>query len=349
MPFTPVSFFGLTVDPKKKYSQTVEDDFHITMASLGSKLPENAERTSLIMSVDDREFVLCSLTPGKIENQPLNLTITEGEEIAFYTTGNCPIDITGNHVAFEDHGHDHDDDDEEGMFDDEDDEDEDGRDSEMLEGEDDDDEDDEDEGEEEELDEEAIEAILKANAKAGKRKPEPIPKESNNKKAKIVEVVEEPTPAPEQSKKQAKKEEAAAASAKKEAQAKKETPKESPAKKEAVSPAKRTLPSGLVVEDTVVGTGARATNNKKVSVRYIGRLSNGKVFDSNTKGAPFSFKLGKGEVIKGWDLGVEGMNVGGSRKLTIPAALAYGKRGAAPDIPPNATLTFEVKLLDVKN
>jgi len=72
------------------------------------------------------------------------------------------------------------------------------------------------------------------------------------------------------------------------------------------------------------------------------------VFDSNTKGSPFVFKLGAGEVIKGWDLGVNGMNVGGTRKLTIPAPLAYGAKGAAPDIPGNATLTFEVKLLEVK-
>ncbi len=111
---------------------------------------------------------------------------------------------------------------------------------------------------------------------------------------------------------------------------------------------KKTLPSGLVMEDVKVGNGPRAKNGKKVSVRYIGKLTNGKVFDSNTKGAPFSFRLGGGEVIKGWDLGVQGMNVGGTRKLTIPAALAYGSKGAPPDIPKNATLEFEVRLLEVK-
>lgn len=111
----------------------------------------------------------------------------------------------------------------------------------------------------------------------------------------------------------------------------------------------KTLPNGLIMEDSVIGVGPRAKSGKKVFVRYIGKLQNGKVFDSNTKGAPFSFKLGKGEVIKGWDIGIQGMNVGGSRKLTIPAALAYGASGAAPDIPKNAVLTFEVKLLEVKN
>jgi FK506-binding nuclear protein len=76
---------------------------------------------------------------------------------------------------------------------------------------------------------------------------------------------------------------------------------------------------------------------------------NNKVFDSNTKGKPFSFKLGKGDVIKGWDIGVAGMKVGGQRKLTIPANLAYGSQGAPPDIPPNSTLQFEIKLLEVRN
>ncbi|TPX45330.1 hypothetical protein SeMB42_g04056 [Synchytrium endobioticum] len=112
---------------------------------------------------------------------------------------------------------------------------------------------------------------------------------------------------------------------------------------------KKTLPSGLQFEDVCLGDGARAKNGKRVSVRYIGKLvSNGKVFDSNTKGEPFKFQLGKREVIRGWDIGIGGMNVGGTRKITIPPALAYGARGTPPDIPPNATLEFEVKLLDVK-
>lgn len=102
---------------------------------------------------------------------------------------------------------------------------------------------------------------------------------------------------------------------------------------------KQTLPSGLVLEDNKVGSGAAAKSGQRVSMRYIGRLSNGKIFDQNTKGAPFSFKLGKGEVIKGWDEGIAGMQVGGERRLVIPAKLAYGKQGVA-GIPPNSTLTF---------
>ncbi|CCO29472.1 peptidylprolyl isomerase [Rhizoctonia solani AG-1 IB] len=110
----------------------------------------------------------------------------------------------------------------------------------------------------------------------------------------------------------------------------------------------KTLPGGVVIEDKTVGSGSAAKSGKKIGMRYIGRLKNGKVFDSNTKGKPFFFTLGKGEVIKGWDEGIQGMLVGGERVLTIPAAKGYGKRGAPPDIPPNAELTFEVKLVEVK-
>lgn len=85
---------------------------------------------------------------------------------------------------------------------------------------------------------------------------------------------------------------------------------------------KKTLPNGLVIEDTKAGEGARAKSGKKIGMRYIGRLENGKVFDKNTSGKPFSFKLGAGEVIKGWDLGIQGMQLNGERRLTIPPALA---------------------------
>jgi FK506-binding nuclear protein len=204
------------------------------------------------------------------------------------------------------------------------------------------DEDDEEEDEDDEDDEEMEfdEALLK---ELKRRNVDPIP--VNNKKAKITEIVEEPkkekkaAPKKEEPKKEVKKE-----------QPKKDTPqKEQPKKEEKKdTPQKKTLPSGLVIEDKVIGTGPRAKPGKKVSVRYVGKLMNGKVFDSNTKGAPFSFKLGKGEVIKGWDLGVAGMNVGGERRLTIPSKLAYGAQGAPPDIPKNADLVFDVKLLEVK-
>ena len=104
----------------------------------------------------------------------------------------------------------------------------------------------------------------------------------------------------------------------------------------------------LKIEDLTVGSGAEAVSGKTVTVNYSGTLTNGTKFDSSyDRGTPFSFTLGAGEVIKGWDLGVAGMKVGGKRKLTIPSDLGYGSRGAGADIPPNATLVFEVELLEV--
>ena len=116
-----------------------------------------------------------------------------------------------------------------------------------------------------------------------------------------------------------------------------------------------TTPSGLQYEDTVPGTGAEATAGNQVRVHYTGWLydptaknSRGKKFDSSKdRGDPFSFGLGGGQVIRGWDEGVQGMKVGGTRVLTIPAELGYGARGAGGVIPPNAMLVFEVDLLAV--
>lgn len=110
-----------------------------------------------------------------------------------------------------------------------------------------------------------------------------------------------------------------------------------------------TTSSGLKYVDQAVGTGEAAVAGKNVSVHYTGWLENGKKFDSSVdRGQPFSFPLGAGRVIKGWDEGVQGMKVGGKRKLTIPSDLGYGSRGAGGVIPPNATLIFDVELLGVK-
>lgn len=105
----------------------------------------------------------------------------------------------------------------------------------------------------------------------------------------------------------------------------------------------------LKIEDVIVGTGEVAVSGKTVTVNYSGTLTNGSKFDSSyDRNEPFSFHLGAGEVIKGWDQGVAGMKVGGKRKLTIPSELGYGSQGAGGVIPPNATLVFEVELLKVE-
>ena len=113
-----------------------------------------------------------------------------------------------------------------------------------------------------------------------------------------------------------------------------------------------TTPSGLIIDDVVVGAGKTAAAGQTVSVHYTGWLllggEKGKKFDSSKdRGDPFGFPLGGGHVIKGWDEGVQGMKVGGKRTLTIPPELGYGARGAGGAIPPNATLIFEVELLGV--
>ena len=109
-----------------------------------------------------------------------------------------------------------------------------------------------------------------------------------------------------------------------------------------------TTASGLIYEELIVGEGEEAAAGQQVSVHYTGWLTDGTKFDSSKdRNDPVEFHLGRGQVIAGWDEGVQGMKVGGSRKLTIPPELGYGARGAGGVIPANATLVFEVELLAV--
>ncbi len=106
---------------------------------------------------------------------------------------------------------------------------------------------------------------------------------------------------------------------------------------------------GIQIEELRPGDGAEAIAGKTVTVHYVGTLTNGQKFDSSRdRGKGFTFKLGAGQVIQGWDQGVAGMRIGQIRKLTIPPELAYGARGFPPVIPPNSTLVFEVELLGVQ-
>ncbi|KAF8135779.1 hypothetical protein EV363DRAFT_1429479 [Boletus edulis] len=111
--------------------------------------------------------------------------------------------------------------------------------------------------------------------------------------------------------------------------------------------AERTLEGGVKVRDFKVGTGKMVKKGDKVGMRYIGKFLDGKVFDKNTKGKAFFFKLGQGDVIKGWDVGVAGMQIGGEREIVVPPSMGYGNR-KMDGIPSGSTLKFEVKLLEIK-
>ena len=124
-----------------------------------------------------------------------------------------------------------------------------------------------------------------------------------------------------------------------------EAPKAPEKKKEALGVR---LVDGIKIDDKKIGTGPGATKGDRLSMRYIGKLEDGKVFDSNKSGKPFTFTLGIKEVIQGWDTGILGMKVGGERRLTIPSKAAYGSQ-KLPGIPANSTLIFDIKLLDIKH
>ena len=110
-----------------------------------------------------------------------------------------------------------------------------------------------------------------------------------------------------------------------------------------------TTASGLKYHDIVIGKGAQPNPGQECVVHYTGWLTDGTIFDSSvTRAQPFTFKVGRGMVIKGWDEGVASMKVGGKRRMTIPSNLGYGAQGAGGVIPPNATLIFEVELLDLR-
>ena len=337
-------------------------------------------------TVGDDEHVVCTLLPTSIPQQPLDLTISEGESIYFRVIGNHTVSLTGNYILpAEPADGDIEEDSDEEL------DELDGLDDLLMDG--------EEDSEEDELDDLADprvteiveeEVVVKpakgAKAEKGKNKrpaedsdeDEPALDDLISKSLKTDPVEAEPTTNGETKKlskaekkrlKKQKNNEGAAVDApvvpetngkdpKKVQFAKnlEQGPTPSPAAKPAAAEAKpaetpssvRTV-QGIVIDDRKVGTGPPAKKGSNLSMRYIGKLeSNGKQFDANKTGKPFSFKLGKGEVIKGWEIGLEGMQNGGERRITIPAGLAYGKKGAPPDIPPNATLRFDVKCVGVK-
>lgn len=342
--------WGLVVAAGKSYSQTVDVPFRVSGASLGPA-PENQERATLMIRVGQSEFALCSLIPGSIEQAPLDLVCQVGEAITFYVNGLNSFHLTGNYIQ-DDMGQDgemaygYDDfseDDEDEYEDGEDDEDD------VEDVDDEEDMDDEEDDEEEDSDEEdeipefpAKRPAKKEEFQQKKMKIEPVKKESPKKQEQKKQNEKQ---VPEKKPAQDKKE---PSSPKKQELKKEEAKKEQPKTQQPADAEKKKLPNGLVVQDVKIGSdGKKVKAGRKVGIYYIGKLNNGKVFDKCQSGKPFTFSVGKGEVIKGMDLGVVGMALNGERKLTIPAELAYGKSGAPPSIPPNAQLTFEIKVVSI--
>lgn len=357
------------------------------MASLGSnkELEDTtgtgkSQRTSLIFNLDNKEdFTLCSLTSEKIEQQSLDLVLTEGETIAFRVEGPHSIHLSGYYIN-EDEEHDDfiNDEDEDEIYSDEaeedsqieydselEDEDFTGSESEISEVEtrskknprirvlESDEEEDEEENsefdseedeemdseEDEEMDTEEEESEEEVPVKDTKKAKVDV-SEAKKTKEPVKEVVKEsPKPAaPAKVTPPPAKAAPAPAAA---------TPASKPAshqaKEQGPAPVKKTLPSGLQIEDLKLGSGPKVSQGKKVLIHYKGSLLNGNVFDSSFGGKPLKFSVGKGEVIKGMDIGIVGMAVGGSRKLVIPGPLAYGNQ-SLPKIPRNSTLVFEIRL-----
>lgn len=320
--------------PGELYKQVVSTGFRVTMAAYGPKAPKGNERSCVQVELDGQTFVLATLLGGKVEQQQMDVAFLEGEEVTLSVTGNTEVHLTGNYMILDD-GEEDESDDEEDYDSEEDD------DFELMVG-------------DEEMEEDRIVEL-----------PDEAPKkevETKKRKEAPVSSTPEATPAGKRSKEQdtgkgeeqqpakplTKAEKKRRAKEAREAEEAKKTGKTGDKEERAVSK-KQTLAAGVVVEDIEMGKGAKATRGKRIGMRYIGRLvKNGKVFDKNVSGKPFYFKLGVGEVIKGWDIGVEGMQIGGKRQITIPAAAGYGRSGAPPDIPRNADLQFDVQLMAVQ-
>lgn len=358
-------FWGLHLSPNKKVTPEIENNIRITTVSFGQKVQKDS-RSAVVLNIDDKEFVICVLAESRTESISCEVIVPGDSNPTFRVTGNNDVYLTGHYIYPEEY---EDSDDSENdaleqlygsdLSDDDDDDEFEGEESEddLLEGKDIDDDSDEEDEDDLIIQQELQKAASKKNEnKSGNKKAPVVSKQVDQPKESKIEKNENPSKPtkidskPEPNTKRAdnnnkRKNEIETSSNKKN----KAVP--TPINKEPVTEPKsstKVLPSGLKIEDRVVGTGQEAKRNNRVLVRYVGRLKNGKIFDQNSSGAPFAFRLGAGEVIKGWDQGVLGMRIGGQRKLTIPAPLAYGSRGAPPDIPKNAELTFEIKLMGIK-
>ena len=407
-------FWGLTLEVGKRYSQTVEKSFHISMAALtGSNNakgrdpgPEEVWKKSngqvtVMVEVEKASYPICTLQPGTIPQQALDYIFTEGEEVLFYTEGDLDVHLTG-YLIDEPSPFEYSSDEESASgsnavcSDNEQDNKKKKRkksENESSEEEDlgtliselDDLNEDNDEmvnvwlqrsdrhkrkkesveddgaaagssltgmlldnGDSEESEDDDWMPGDKRKIKKKQKAEKKSKQESKNDKSK-----KEETDSKESSKKlntstskQKKRKSCDSNEAEDENDESQDSTLNSAHNEE--SPAQRELPGGLIVEDLAKGEGKKAKRGRQVSVYYKGCLQKTmKEFDSCLNGEPFTFRVGRGEVIKGWDMGVEGMQIGGKRRLTVPPPLGYGSKPMGSSIPPNSTLIFVVELLRV--
>jgi len=422
-------FWGLILEPGKRYAQTVRNAFHISMATLDISAAGADQPVSVILENEGRNFHLCSLSKSKQYQQPLDLNFETKEQVVFYTTGSkIPIHLTGYIVPEEQFMSD----DEMGSEEEESEEDistspqkrkaivnneqpskkqkindllnqlkakkgavasdsdEDDSDDDDTMGDsflDDEASEDEDESDEEETPKKIVKPqtpvannktpqkgknqtpgkIQQVNNKSPQKQQTPGGNKQGNKTPNQQQGNKTPNVAaspmsggesPSKKKKKNKKkknkgqnnEETGSTPTVPTPNAKpavtQQSVSKSPAGTEGQQKSKKAvLRGGVVVQDLKEGNGPEAKLGRHVSVHYIGKLqTNQKTFDSSTQGPGFRFKVGQGEVIKGWDVGVAGMKVGGKRKINIPFKMAYGNQGMPPAIPPKSNLVFEVEL-----
>lgn len=371
------TFWGIVLKNKDKYEHKSERSVRLTMASVDHKSIGENEFVPVYIEQGSNKFIICTLKVPNVLQQQLNLELNAGETVNIYTEANAIVHLTGFHVdepdyedqqgatnginnqiqflnkcedEFCDEDHDDEDDDDEmsdednenGDFDDEEDE-------SNVEGEEDEfDDDEEDEEDDDELDEEQEEVMRQLAEMHANRKRKLDEKESKKEEKKAKN---DKQPA-KKSKQQNEEEEDALSGLDDESDDEVEKKKPEKNKKQEQQQNKKQQDQtkkidGVELKDTKVGHGPEAKKGRFVHVYYTGRLkSNGKVFDSCQQGKPFKFRLGSGQVIPGWEIGIQGMKVGGKRTLTIPPNKAYGNKKSGP-IPANSTLVFDVELKSV--
>jgi len=331
------SFWAVELVPNKEYTTTVPIDLHITQAVIPASGSDKSSRSVVSIKFEEDEddkskekaIAIASLRLDTHDSQSLDVVVDEGSTVTFTVTGKNPVHLSGYYVP------DNSDDDNEGLYGD------DGSDEEI----------DSDEiGSEDdmdELDDSADEEKINAALAQLKRKQGAQNGGSDAKKAK-VEKAEAPQQPKQEKKGQQQQQQQKKADAPQQQKQQQQEKKPQQQQQQKSPNQTKVLPNGLQMITKVEGSGAEATKGRKVSVKYVGKLTkNGKVFDASTN-KPFTFTLGAREVITGWDLGVAGMKVGEKRTLVIPSELAYGKEGAGRDIPPNSSLTFDVELVNVR-